>query len=297
MTQREINATMARRLDSELITHIGEDHIHTDFNGWYYYIPAKSLQECHPLIMKHYRGPFFVVIPHKDNDRLLAEEITVDEYVDSSYWSFGHFSGGGDMLRGVSWMPLEEGPGIHDYKKINRYMKHISHRIRTGAVYTAEDYDMGLELVDNRVDFAVAVKKRIRNIWKFEANLFLNQENDSILMFPGYEKNTVQVYLPEHTLIDMLYHPGKYDVEELAESLKLEIGNPCYYEGTKFCPSTHKDITEETPLEEIYEYWKQNKMFRWFPKEDDAKTEVEKNAGFLSMLWISKLTATVRKLF
>ena len=49
---------------------IGVNHIHTDFEGWDYYIPAKSLQENHPLILNHYRGPLFMVIPYKDWERL-----------------------------------------------------------------------------------------------------------------------------------------------------------------------------------------------------------------------------------
>ena len=94
---------------SPLIGHnIGLDHIHTDEAGWYSYIPAKSLQANHPLVLNHYRGPLFMVIPFEDWEVLEKGTVSVQEYVESSIWSFGYYWGGGSILTGVYWQPLEK---------------------------------------------------------------------------------------------------------------------------------------------------------------------------------------------
>lgn len=244
---------------------IAVKHIHTDNFGWEYYIPEKSLQANHPLILNHYRGPLIMVIPFKDFELLQNEVITVEEYVNDSYWCFGYHWGGDSMLHGAKWQPLEEEPGIHNTEKIKRYLKILTCRTyerSSGHIPTTEEctqcfvercpfsyyepkyrdssWENEVLEADDRIKFFEEVKVLIKEKFGLDALDCLNQKENSISLTPSYEKDSVTIFLPEYLLIDMLYNPGKYDIIETVNSLKLEIIVPAHvrdgkeYEAERF---------------------------------------------------------------
>ena len=293
-----ITEKMSEVVSSKIGLTIGPDHVHTDENGWVYYIPAKSLHEWHPLVMKHYRGPFFIVIPHKDWNLLEQQIVSVEDYVENSTWSFGYYWGGGSVLGGVQWMPFEE-KGIHEREKINRYLTILSCRTsRRFSGYLADEqkcaqcsvkncpfsrfhqnasWDNEVKELDDRILLFKAVKERIQNRFGLEATLCLNQENNSIWIFPSYKKGTVTIRLPEATLIDMLYNPGKYDTDEVANSLKLEAGISWQYVNGEFIPPKRVDIPEGADAKFLYDCWKDDSRYQnWLPEVKSISEKVEK---------------------
>lgn len=282
MRKEEVVEKLNSVLSNLIGCHIGTDHIHTDEQGWFYYIPKESLQENHPLILNHYRGPLFVVIPVKDMERLKEEVIAVNDYVNNSVWNFGYFWGGGSLLDGIKWQPLEE-KGIHDTQKIARYLRILLCRTSThSSGYVPDEKHCSSCLIqrcpysrykfkyagsswrnevterDDRIALYSAIKERVEKRFGFNVNsCMVNSLTETVCIFPHHYKDTVEVYLPQALLIDMMYNPGKYDTEKVAEELKMEIGVPWHYEGEKFVEAQRYEITEVTTTESFYEIWKE----------------------------------------
>lgn len=100
------------------------DHIHSDQAGWYYYVHKKSLMEGFPLILNHYRGPLMTIIPYMDYEKLKSSsEKEVSQYVEEASLSFGAFYGGGAVLSGVYYKPLQ------NKEEILKYMAILSCRV------------------------------------------------------------------------------------------------------------------------------------------------------------------------
>ena len=282
---------------SPLIGHtIGLDHIHTDENGWYYYIPAKSLQENHPLILNHYRGPLFMTIPFEDWKRLENEMVSIQEYVDNSVWSFGYYWGGGAMLDGVHWQPLEDGTGIHDTEKISRYLSILrcrTHHVSSGYMPSNEtceacpiehcpfskcevknagaSWKNEVQEVDDRKLFYRAVAKRIEERFGLKAVSCVVKKDKTISIYPGWEKNNVSVYLPEGILIDMLYNPGIYNIKELVNQLDFEVGIPWRFtENNEFVSTKQYTIPSDADVEFLYDHWKEKNVCNWFEKPSNV---------------------------
>lgn len=279
---------------SPLIGHtIGVKHIHTDDFGWEYYIPEKSLQANHPLILSHYRGPLFMVIPFEDFDLLLNEKITVENYVNNSYWCFGYYWGGGSMLYGAKWQPLEEGPGIHNTEKIKRYLEILTCRTfnrSSGHIPTSKEcikcfvercpfsryepkyrnssWENEVLEADDRIKFFEVVKVLVKEKFGLDTLSCLNQKENTIALTPCYKKNTVDILLPESLLIDMLYNPGKYNITETVNSLKLELIIPWHYENNVLFEAQRINVPENLTRHENvdfwHNYWKEWLKDSWF---------------------------------
>ncbi len=298
-----MNETIVAKLNEEVskrIGHtIGTDHIHTDENGWYYYIPAKSLLANHPLVLNHYRGPLFIVIPYKDGELLDQETISVEDYIENSTWSFGYYWGGGSLLGGIRWMPFEE-KGIHETEKIKRYFTILGCRTsRISSGWQAEEndcancsvkncpfsrfhenasWDNEVKEEDDRIKLFKAVKRRIYERFGLKAVSCMSQDSDTIRMFVGFEKNTVSVYLPQALMIDMLYNPGKYNISEVANSLKFEVGTSWHIVDDEVVPEKHEYVPEDADCEFLFNYWKDERSFcNWFPKEESTPKSSEEN--------------------
>lgn len=230
--------------------HIGVDHIHSDSNGWYYYIQKKSLAANHPLLMKHYRSPLFAVIPYQEYILLEKGELDPIAYIDNAKWSYGYYWGGGSMLGGAFWQPLEEGTGIHDKEKISRYLTILScrtNRNSSGYMPTQErcqkcsvsncpfspyaeknmyaDWALEVKEYDYRADLFRAVIKRVEEELLLNVSgVFCYDGNNALLIPNDRELKSCALYLPVNILNDILYNPGERDWEAMASEFMFELG-------------------------------------------------------------------------
>lgn len=230
--------------------YIGSDHIHSDEDGWYYYIQKKSLLEKHPLLLNHYRGPLFVVIPYKEYYELENGTMDPEQYIDEAFWSFGYFWGGGSMLGGSFWQPLEEGTGIHNKEVVNRYLRILSCRTsRNSSGHLANEetctkcpvqkcpfsrfpvknenasWDNEVKEHDYREDLYLAMKERISEELNLKAFSPICYDGENALLIPNViESECCSLYLPVSLTNDILYHPGDRDWKKIAQSLKFELG-------------------------------------------------------------------------
>lgn len=216
--------------------HLGEEHIHSDDNNFYYYI--RQLEPGRPLLLMHYRGPLMAVIPDKDYQKLEAGEVDVDTYVDSSYFYFGYFWGGGN-LTGAYWQPLEDTAGIHEKDKILRYLRILSCRTaRQSSGYrpTAErcqhccidcttcplsslnetgSWDKEVSEYDPRTTFFNQIQEKTGATF-----ICSHEENNNKVRLRRVNKATLIADVPHHLLNEMMYHPEKDNVFDTLTFLK-----------------------------------------------------------------------------
>ncbi len=258
--------------------HIYEEYIHTDEVGWYYYIPKLGLKKNHPLIMNHYRGHLFMVIPTADWQDLLNDKVSVGDYINNSQWSYGWYWGGGSLLHGSFWQPLEK-RGIHETLRIARYFEILGCRTHNRASgYTPDEerckdcwvehcpfspfnkedekasWENEIQEKDARKELFKLVEERISQQFGFKAEACSpHGEKEGIWLFPGSLKDTVTVYLPQDSLVDLLYEPEKYDLSKLVDEWTVSVCVPSHYDGEKFFGAMRQPV----------EKGKESKMFAY----------------------------------
>jgi hypothetical protein len=84
-------------------------------------------------------------------------------------------------------------------------------------------------------------------------------------------------------LVDLRYHPGKYNLQQLAEGFKVEVGVMPRWDPQNECniPCKHELIydlcnpcqaNQITPLEAMYKFWEKNDpYFDWFKEAEENK--------------------------
>ena len=306
----KLNERIGLNQNSNIV--IMENQIHTDEEGVFYYIPGKSLLWNHPLIMAHYRGYLFVVLPEHDSVQLMTGAITVEKYIDEAIWSYGFFWGGGTMLGGAHWQPLEDGkPGISNTEMIKRYLTILMCRTyqRSSGFVPDENFcanchveccpqskhqknigsswNREVKEVYDVITLAHILQRRIEEIYglKMIGCFPHNFSQSNIILTRGYKKGTVDVYIPEDLLVDMRYHPGKYNLQQLAEGFGVEVGVisgwdwnkgeeiPCKHELIYPLCNPCKD-NQIPAVNAIYEYWeKHDPYFDWFKETDESKED------------------------
>lgn len=102
---------------------IGLDHIHSSTEGRYYYIQAPKAGA--PMLLNHYRGPFFIDIHPDDYDSLVSGKVSAHDYIVSANWQVGYYWGGGYMVGGGYYQPLDL-VGRRD--EVRRYLQILSCR-------------------------------------------------------------------------------------------------------------------------------------------------------------------------
>lgn len=303
----ELAARVTSRLGGSNLTINPQNIFHDNMDGFYYYIPKGSLHEYHPLVLVHYRAmpgtthPLMLVLSHKDWEKLEQNTISVQEYIDNSTWNFGYFWGGGSMLGGSRWMPFEE-KGIHDTAKIRRYLTILQCRTaRRSSGYQATEeqcsnctvkncpfsrfsantsWDKEVPENDDRLQAFDAVAKMLSDRFGLKTVSCHNTNlENAIVVYPGFDKNTAEVYLPTSILVDMLYHPGKYNIDELVRTLKLTAGIPWHYDQNhEYVAAQHIDVPEDATIEFFLEYWKNNLSQYWFAAVEPSSETVENTA-------------------
>ncbi len=120
------------------------EHIHPSTEGRYYYIQAP--RENAPMLLHHYRGPFFLDIHPNDWANISSGKISAHKYIESANWQIGFYLGGGSMLRGGYYHPYD----IIDHKDVRNYLKMLARH----------DYWDDLSEPDPRVEFFEALSER-----------------------------------------------------------------------------------------------------------------------------------------
>ena len=246
MKWKEVFAT---EVSKKIGYNIGVDHIHSDENGWYYYISQKSLLPKHPLLMMHYRGPLFAVIPYMEYKQLENGTVDVTQYIDEAKWNFGYYWGGGSLVGGSFWQPLEDCFGIHDTEKISRYLHILScktNRSSSGYMPSASKC-MGCKIErcpfsqvdakkvdaswnnevkehDYRKELFEAFSKRAENELDLNVHGLLTYSGENVLLIPNSTERSCVLYIPVQLNNDILYHPGDRDWNKIASEYKFELG-------------------------------------------------------------------------
>ncbi len=296
---------------------IEANQIHTDEEGVFYYIPSNSLMWNHPLIMAHYRGYLFVVLPEHDSVQLMLGAISVDKYIETAIWNYGFFWGGGTMLGGAHWQPLEDQrPGINNTEMVRRYLTILMCRTyeRSSGFVPDADYcakchveccpqskhekkinsswNREVREVYDVITLSQILQRRIEEIYglKMVGCYPHTFSQNNIILMRGYKKGTVNVYIPEALVVDMRYHPGKYNLRLIAEGFAVEVGVmprwdpknevniPCKHELIYPLCNPCKD-NQVSAIEAIYAYWEKNDpYFDWF-KEKKAEENMSEDSG------------------
>jgi hypothetical protein len=102
--------------------HIGPDHIHPS-TGRFYYIQMPKTGS--PMLLHHYRGPFFVDMNPVDYDRIDSGEVSPHEYIYKANWLVGYYWGGGSMIGGGYYQPMDI---IGRNDQVRRYLKILACR-------------------------------------------------------------------------------------------------------------------------------------------------------------------------
>ena len=103
--------------------HIGSDHIYPSKDGRYYYIQPPKVGA--PMLLHHYRGTFFVDIHPDDYKDIAYGRVSVRDFITSANWQVGYYWGGGSMIGGGYYQPLDL-VGCRD--EVHRYLQILSCR-------------------------------------------------------------------------------------------------------------------------------------------------------------------------
>ena len=106
----------------ELSTIIGQsitlEHIHPTTGGRFYYIQAP--EEGSPMLLHHYRGPYFVDMHPNDIGKIETGKISPHDYIMTANWLVGYYWGGGSMVGGGFYQPMDI---VDNQDEVQRYLK------------------------------------------------------------------------------------------------------------------------------------------------------------------------------
>lgn len=100
--------------------------IHIGKGRHYYIQPAV---DGAPMLLRHYRGPLFIDMSENDFNNIISGSINAEEYVKSSNWMVGYYWGGGSMVGGGYYQPIDI---VNRSEEVKRYIHILS--CRTSAI-------------------------------------------------------------------------------------------------------------------------------------------------------------------
>lgn len=115
--------SFATELSKLIGQHIGLDNIHPSTKGRSYYIQAPKAGA--PMLLHHYRGPFFIDIHPDDFEALASGNVSAHDYITSADWQVGYYWGGSSMLNGGYYQPLDL---VGHKDEVRRYLQILSCR-------------------------------------------------------------------------------------------------------------------------------------------------------------------------
>lgn len=116
-------AVFAAELGDLIGQPISVDNIQPSTKGRFYYAQAPKVGA--PLLLHHYRGPFFIDIHPVDFESISSGKVSAHEYITSSNWQVGYFLGGGSMIGGGYYQPLDL---VGHNAEVRRYLQILSCR-------------------------------------------------------------------------------------------------------------------------------------------------------------------------
>lgn len=222
-----------------------------DNPGFNYYI--RNLQPGYPVCVMDYhvmpggRPQLMLVLAYADYRRLEKAECVVDEYIETSHWSFGYYVGGGSIY-GAYWQPFDTEAGIHNTKAIRHYLWQMACRIyqhslgyqppvslcencqnaaescRCSQLKQEDKLEAEIREFDGRKKLFEALGQRVQAELEFEVYDVLShtRAKDVVELYAGYQPNTVRIFASQDLLNSLLYHPNEEcDWQGIANSLKL----------------------------------------------------------------------------
>lgn len=183
---------------------ISLEHIHAISEGRFDYIQAPEMGA--PMLLNHYRGPFFVDIHPDDLKKITSGEVSSHDYIYSANWQVGYFWGGGSMVKGGYYQPFDI---VNRTEEVRRYFKILSCRgyYRASGYMPSEkcckycsvencpfrNYKEGrweneMEEYDPRIDLFSALLLRFENQFSgytFRGFFCSKIEDDTIILYPN----------------------------------------------------------------------------------------------------------------
>lgn len=125
----------AQELSTIIGQPIGVGQIFPSEEGRFYYIQAPL--KGAPMLLHHYRGGFFVDINPDDYEKLANGDLEPQEYIRTANWQVGYYWGGGDMISGGYYQPLDI---VGKQETVRRYLRILScrGRLRSSGYKPAE---------------------------------------------------------------------------------------------------------------------------------------------------------------
>lgn len=198
------------------------------------YLPEAT--EGHPTVLCCRDGMLTVDVPKEDYLRLEHEEISIEDYIDKSFWLYGFFAGlTANIMEGAFITPLERAPGIHDKDKIWRFLKimfcnmeHVkdsflptiracskcSVRHCPVSRYKGNFGNFANEpgMVDSRWDLLAAISNRVHTDFGYLINRIYPIEDldDNEMILTSYDRHdSFNVYVSDSLIRNILYYPKK----------------------------------------------------------------------------------------
>lgn len=227
--------------------YIGLDHIHPSDKGRYYYIQAP--REGFPMLLHHYRGPFFIDLNPEDFNKIVSGEVDARDFIMQSNWLVGYYWGGGSMISGGYYQPFD----LNNRDDLQRYLKILSCRgSKRSSGYQASEETCAECPVDNcpfsrfkdgswnnerkeddpRIHLFNALDRRFSKEYpKYELHGCLCGELPereirlrAMKHYSFEEEKSLEVFLPESLVQDLLMHmivPEDWD--EFAKEFKFTV--------------------------------------------------------------------------
>lgn len=261
--EKNINLiNFANELGSIVDQPIGLEHIHamSKGRGWYIQKPEVGA----PMLLNHYRGPFFVDIHPDDFEKITSGEVSAHNYIYSANWQIGYFWGGGTMVNGGYYQPFDI---VNHVEEVRMYFKTLACRghyrasgympseenCKTCQVekcslskYKEDACDSKIQEYDPRIDFFEALRRRFESQFPGYTldDLYCadNSENDTIILIPNVlyadeDSYTFRVYASDNVIKGFLMHkiiPEDWD--GYAKNFKFKLHQMCsqeYFEATE----------------------------------------------------------------
>ena len=121
MVQTSEIEELANKLCSLIGEKISPENIRINSQGRFYYTQAPAPNA--PQLMYHYRGFFFVDMHSDDYNKLETGEVNSNDYIYHANWLVGYYLGGGNMIKGAFYKPLNI---IENNEETKSYLTFIS---------------------------------------------------------------------------------------------------------------------------------------------------------------------------
>ncbi len=260
----------AQELTNITGVNITVDHIHPQTTGREYYVQAPISGA--PMLLHHYRGPFFVDIHPNDYEKMERGEISPNEYIATANWQVGYYWGGGSIYGGY-YQPLDI---VGRQEEVKRYLKILSCRgARNSSGYQASEercskcsveacpfsrYKIGfweneLQEPDNRQVFYKAFYKSFEEEHPdYIIRGFLPSNtvrDDTIVLIPNcrYEEEETQnlhIYVSNNLVRDILMHKVVTENwDEYAKKFRLVLKRPFSEEEFEVTEENLKKLCSE----------------------------------------------------